>query len=76
MDRKLIFRLAAISSITIGSFIGGINYERNRSIKLINQTSNPYLIYASDDLKKVSASVETEKKQIFNFKMRISCYSM
>lgn len=53
MDKKLIFRLAAISSITIGSFIGGINYERNRCTKLIDQTSNPYLLYASDDLKKV-----------------------
>lgn len=60
MNKKLAFRLAAISSITIGSFLGGINYERNRCTKLIDQTNNPYLLYASDELKKVSQSIQSD----------------
>lgn len=54
MNKKLAFRVATISGITIGSFFGGITFERKRCITLLDQTNDPYLHYASDDLKKVS----------------------
>lgn len=54
MNKRLAFRLATISGLTIGSFLGGITFERKRCITLFDQTNNPYLLYASDDLKKVS----------------------
>lgn len=55
MNKKLAFRFATISGITIGSFITGIAYERNRCINLVEQSGNPYLLYSSDDIKKVSS---------------------
>lgn len=52
MNRNL-FQLATISGIAIGSFFSGISYERKRCIIKINESSNPYVLYASDDIKKV-----------------------
>lgn len=53
MNKRTIFRLASFSGITIGSFVGGVAYERNRCITQLDKSTNPYMIYASDDIKKV-----------------------
>lgn len=53
LNRKIISRFTAISGLSIAGFIAGISYERYRTIDTLNQCSDPYLLYASDKLKKV-----------------------
>lgn len=65
MNKKLAFRFATLSGLTIGSFIGGIKYERNRCNTLLEQTTNPYLLHANKDIKKVTTS---KFKENFFFK--------
>lgn len=54
MNKRLAYRLAALSGLSIGGFLGGIAYERNRCNKLLDQSTNPYLLHASNDIKKVN----------------------
>lgn len=69
MNKRTVFRLASLSGITIGSFVGGIAYERNRCITQLEKSTNPYMIYASDDIKKVifnsSHSLRSSKDFVF-----------
>lgn len=57
MNKRFVFRFATLSGIAFGGFLGGMKYERNRCITLVDQTTNPYLLYCSDDLKQVSESI-------------------
>lgn len=70
MNKKTLFRLATVSGITIGSFLTGISYERKRCISKLNESNNPYLLYASDDIKKVRESLFCEFKIIFSIRKK------
>lgn len=54
MSPKSLFRLATYSGISIGSFFTGIAYERNRFNNKLDQTDDPYILYARNDIRNVS----------------------
>lgn len=54
-SRRMLNRLAAISGISLTGFLAGISFERYRTTSTLEKCTDPYLIYASDRFKKVSA---------------------
>lgn len=57
MSTKSLLRFATYSSLTIGSFFTGIAYERNRFINKLDQTADPYILYARNDIRNVSLNL-------------------
>lgn len=76
MNRRFAFRLATISSLTLGGFIGGIAYERNRYTSLLDQCSNPYLLHASKDIKKVRKFTYYVRKLEISFALFLMSFAL
>lgn len=66
MNKRNVFRLAAFSGITIGSFLAGISYERNRYLTKLNESENPYLLYAKSGIKKVTHILQANLISLYN----------
>lgn len=56
MNKRLVFGLATYSGLSVASFYTGVVYERNRFVDKLNETTNPFILNARDELKHVSSA--------------------